>query len=121
MIGRILLSVAAIALAGFVGPVLIGLWDRHAQEGRAAGFSGIYERYLAAQAGFPNDPRAYEQTSTRAACRAGRRSSRNGGARGMISANYWPIPFSVSLPKALDRTCARRILLKRNVSSRTSL
>jgi hypothetical protein len=35
----------------------------------------------------------------------------------MISANYWPIPFSVSLPKALDRTCARRILLKRNVSS----
>jgi hypothetical protein len=59
MIGRILLSVAALALAGFVGLVLIGLWDRHAQEATAAGFSGIYERYLAAEAGFPNAPKAY--------------------------------------------------------------
>ena len=59
MVGRILLSVAAIALAGFVGLVLIGLWDRHAQEATVAGFSGIHERYLAAQAGFPNDPKAY--------------------------------------------------------------
>jgi hypothetical protein len=71
MIGRILLSVAAIALAGFVGLVLIGLWDRHAQEARAAGFSGIYERYLAAQAGFPNDPRAYRADVNKRAGQAG--------------------------------------------------
>ena len=37
MVGRILLSVAAIALAGFVGLVLIGLWDRHAQEATVGG------------------------------------------------------------------------------------
>ena len=45
MIGRILLSLAAFVLAGFVLLVLIGLWDGYEQETKALGFSGIYERY----------------------------------------------------------------------------
>jgi hypothetical protein len=63
MIGRILLSLAALALAGFAALVLIGLWDRYSQETAALGFSGIYERYLASQAGFPGDPNAYRATA----------------------------------------------------------
>ena len=59
MIGRILLSLIAFALTGFVLLVLIGLWDPYEQETAALGFSGIYERYLASQAGFPDDPKAY--------------------------------------------------------------
>jgi len=59
MIGRILLSLIAFALTGFVLLVLIGLWDPYEQETGALGFSGIYERYLASQAGFPDDPKAY--------------------------------------------------------------
>jgi hypothetical protein len=39
--------------------VLIGLWDRYEQETAALGFDGVYERYLASQAGFPDDPKAY--------------------------------------------------------------
>ena len=39
--------------------VLIGLWDPYEQETGALGFSGIYERYLASQAGFADDPKAY--------------------------------------------------------------
>ena len=83
MIGRILLSVAASALAGFVGLVLIGLWDRHAQEATVAGFSGIHERYLAVQAGFPNGPKGVSSRRRSQRCRAGRRSPKNGGARGV--------------------------------------
>ena len=52
MIGRILVSLTAFALAGFLLLVLIGLWDGYEQETKALGFSGIYERYLASQAGF---------------------------------------------------------------------
>ena len=59
MIGRILLSLAAFALTGFVVLTLIGLWDRYEKETAALGFSGIYERYLASQAGFADDPKAY--------------------------------------------------------------
>jgi len=59
MIGRILLSSIAFALTGFVVLTLIGLWDRYEQETAALGFSGIYERYLASQAGFADDPKAY--------------------------------------------------------------
>jgi hypothetical protein len=59
MIGRILLGLAALAVACFVLLVLIGLWDRYSQESEALGFNGIYERYLASQAGFPDDPKAY--------------------------------------------------------------
>ena len=59
MIGRILLSLAAFALTGFVVLTLIGLSDRYEQETAALGFSGIYERYLASQAGFADNPKAY--------------------------------------------------------------
>jgi hypothetical protein len=59
MIGRILLALAVLAVTGFVLLVLIGLWDRYEQETAALGFSGIYERYLASQAGFADDPKAY--------------------------------------------------------------
>ena len=44
MIGRILLSVVALALAGFIALVLIGLWDRHSQGIATRDLSGIYER-----------------------------------------------------------------------------
>src|SRR5262249_46790347 len=59
MIGRILVSLIAFALAGFLLLVLIGLWDGYEQETKALGFSGIYERYLASQAGFADDAEAY--------------------------------------------------------------
>ena len=58
MIGRILVSLTAFALTLFLLLVLIGLWDRYEQETKALGFSGIYERYLASQAGFADDAKA---------------------------------------------------------------
>jgi hypothetical protein len=33
--------------------------DRYEKETKALGFSGLYERYRASGAGFPNDPKAY--------------------------------------------------------------
>jgi len=78
MIGRILLSLAAFALAGFVLLVLVGLWDGYEQETKALGFSGLYERYLASQAGFADDPKAY-----RAALEAER--ARTGGVGEMAA------------------------------------
>ena len=57
MIGRILLTLAVLAVSGFVLLVLIGLWDRYEQETAALGFNGIYD--LASQAGFADDPKAY--------------------------------------------------------------
>ena len=60
MIIRNLLSLSVLALTGYLVVVLAGhLWDRHSQETQAMGFSGIYERYLAYQAGFSGDPQAY--------------------------------------------------------------
>ena len=44
MIGRTLLSLVALALAGFMAFVLIGLWDRHSQDTPTQDFSGVYER-----------------------------------------------------------------------------
>jgi len=41
--------------------VLIGLWDGYELETKALGFSGIYERYLASQAGFADDPKAHRE------------------------------------------------------------
>jgi hypothetical protein len=55
MVGRVVVSLIAFALAGFLLLVLIGLWDGYEQETKALGFSGIYERYLASQAGFADD------------------------------------------------------------------
>src|SRR5262249_26378388 len=57
VIGRILLTVAALAVTGFMLLVLIGLWDRYEQQTAALGFSGIYEKYLAWQAGPSVDPK----------------------------------------------------------------
>jgi uncharacterized membrane protein YqjE len=57
MIGRIIFTLAALAVASFVLLVLIGVWDRYEQETAALGFNGVYERYLASQAGFPDDPK----------------------------------------------------------------
>ena len=71
MVGRILVSLIAFALAGFLLLVLIGLWDGYEQETKALGFSGIYERYLGSRAGFAADAKAYraavEAESTRTA------------------------------------------------------
>jgi hypothetical protein len=55
MIGRILLTLAGLAVSGLLLLVLIGLWDRYEEETAALGFGGIYERYLASQAGFSAD------------------------------------------------------------------
>jgi hypothetical protein len=71
MIGRILLTLAVLAVAGFVLLVLIGLWDRYEQETAALGFNGIYERYLASQAGFADDPKAYRAVVAERARAAG--------------------------------------------------
>jgi hypothetical protein len=59
MFGRFLLSLATLALASLVFLALVGLWDRYSKEAERLGFSGVYERYLASQAGFPDDPIAY--------------------------------------------------------------
>jgi hypothetical protein len=58
MIGRVLLTLTVLAVT-IVLLVLIGLWDRYEKETAALGFSGIYERYLASQAGFADDAKAY--------------------------------------------------------------
>jgi len=60
MIIRNLLTLSVLALAGYLVLVLAGhLWDRHAQETQAMGFSGVYERYLVSRAGSPDDPNTY--------------------------------------------------------------
>ena len=78
MVGRILVSLVLLALAGFGVLVLIGLWDRYTQESAALGFSGVYERYLASQAGFSDDPKAYRLAAD--AERSGRQPSRDSAA-----------------------------------------
>ena len=75
MVSRILVSLVLLALAGFGVLVLIGLWDRYSQESAALGFSGVYERYLASQAGFSDDPKAYRLAAD--AERSGRQPSRD--------------------------------------------
>jgi hypothetical protein len=62
-IGRILLGSGTLALAAFAVLVFAGLWERHAQEATALGFSGIYERYLAFKSGFPNNAMAYREAT----------------------------------------------------------
>ena len=60
MIARTVSVWTILSLVGVLSGVLIGhLWDRYSQETEALGFSGIYERYLANQAGFGNDAQAY--------------------------------------------------------------
>ena len=62
MISRILLTVISLAILSFLLLVLIGLWSRYEAEAERSGFSGAYERYLASQAGFPNDPKVYPRS-----------------------------------------------------------
>jgi hypothetical protein len=57
--GRALMSLVPLALAGFVALVLIGIADRYSRETATLGFSGAYERYQASLAGFPDDPAGY--------------------------------------------------------------
>jgi hypothetical protein len=63
MIGRTLLSLfssTVLALTSVLILVLAGhLWDRYSQETEALGFNGVYERFLALQAGFPDDSKTY--------------------------------------------------------------
>jgi hypothetical protein len=67
MLRRTLSGFTALAMAGVLSGILSGhLWNRYSQETEALGFSGIYERYLASQAGFGDDAQRY-----RAASRAG--------------------------------------------------
>ena len=49
MIGRILLTLAALMVSGFLLLVLIGLRERYEHETGASGFGGIYERDFASQ------------------------------------------------------------------------
>jgi hypothetical protein len=79
MLGDIIIRLAGFAVLGFLFLVLMGLWDRYERETAALGFRGVYERYLASQAGFAGDPHAY-----RAAADA-ERVWLEGGARAMVA------------------------------------
>jgi lipocalin len=57
IICRILLTLALLAVNGFVLLVLIGLWDRYEQKTAASDFSGIHVEDLASQADFSRDPK----------------------------------------------------------------
>ena len=66
MIRRTLSVWIVLTLAGGLSGALIGhLWDRYSQQTEALGFSGIYERYSASQAGFSDDAEA-NRTMSRA-------------------------------------------------------
>jgi hypothetical protein len=65
MIGRMLLRLILVALAGFVALALIGLWDRYSQEAAALGFRSVYEWHRASQANSPDGPRAYRAAAGR--------------------------------------------------------
>jgi hypothetical protein len=63
---RILPGLTVPALAGVLSFVLIGhLWNRYSEETQALGFSGVFERFLAAQAGFADDVNAYRASASR--------------------------------------------------------
>ena len=50
MIGRTLISLVAVAFAGFMGLVLVGLWDRRSQDTATEGLGETIER------GYPSRP-----------------------------------------------------------------
>jgi hypothetical protein len=81
MIRRTLSVWAVLALVCVLSAILIGhLWDRYSQKTEALGFSGIYERYLANQAGFGDDAQAYRATPHAGMVHeASARKSNNGG------------------------------------------
>ena len=62
---RRICAFTALTLVWSLSLVLAGhLWNRYSDETEALGFSGIYERALAAQAGFAGDPQAYRAATT---------------------------------------------------------
>jgi hypothetical protein len=63
---RILPGLMVPALAGVLSFVLIGhLCNRYSEDTEALGFTGIFERLLAAQAGFADDANAYRASTSR--------------------------------------------------------
>jgi hypothetical protein len=63
---RILPRLTVPALAGVLSFVLIGhLWNRYSEDTQALGFTGIFERFLAARAGFADDVNAYRASTSR--------------------------------------------------------
>ena len=57
---RRICAFTALTLVWSLGLVLAGhLWNRYSNETEVLGFDGIYERILAAQAGFADDAKAY--------------------------------------------------------------
>jgi hypothetical protein len=79
IIGCILLTLTVFAVTGFVLLVLIGLWGCYEKEATALGFGGPYERYLASQAGFLNDPNAYHVAMFERARQGNSRPRNDGG------------------------------------------
>ena len=60
IIVRSVLSVMVLVGVGVLSIALTGhLWDRYSEETSSLGFSGIYERTLAVQAGFADDAHGY--------------------------------------------------------------
>jgi hypothetical protein len=60
MISRTLCGLTVLAMAAVLSGVVVGhLWERYTEETAALGFSGVYERYLAGQAGFVDDAQGY--------------------------------------------------------------
>jgi hypothetical protein len=95
MIGRIFLTLALLAVGGFVLLVLIGLWDRYQQETAVSGFTGIYVGDLASQADLSHDPK------DRAAAKAER--TRQGGVGREQPA---PAQFFQQVPKLVGTGAA---------------
>jgi hypothetical protein len=52
-------------MAAVLSGVLTGqLWTRYSEEAQVLGFNGIFERILAAQAGFGDDAQAYRAATS---------------------------------------------------------
>ena len=63
MIRRTLPGLAVFALVAGLSGMLVGhFWNRYSHQTSELGFDGIYERYLASQAGFADDVRGYRAT-----------------------------------------------------------
>jgi hypothetical protein len=95
IIGRILLTLALLAVSGFVLLVLTGLWDRYEQETAVSCFTGIYVGDLASQADFCHDPK------DRAAAEA-ERTRQGGVGREQLA----PAQFFQQVPKLVGTGAA---------------
>jgi hypothetical protein len=95
IIGRIFLTLALLAVSGFVLLVLIGLWDRYERETAASGLTGIYVGDLASQADLSYDPK------DRAAAEA-ERTRQGGVGREQLA----PAQFFQQVPKLVGTGAA---------------